>query len=111
MAELTVKKRLSDNKTLWLKYAAMFVIGLFVGLRTIPASVIGTAFMASLFLCGWFGVRNKLDKFFTILPYICYMEVYMRGFVRTVPYLGIQYMLIFVFGFLMRSRLWFCVLV
>ncbi len=103
MAELIAKKRISISKTLWLKYAVMFFVGLIIGFRTVPSSVIGTVYMSSLFVCGWFGVRNKLDKFFTMLPFICYMEVYMRGFIKSVPYLGIQYMLIFVFGYLIIS--------
>lgn len=100
MALKQLYKKYSPNNNLWFKYAILFAIGVVVGFRAIPNLVVGSFFVAGLILCAWVGVQNKLDKLFTYLPFVCYTEPFIRGFVRTVPYLSLQYLFIFVFGVL-----------
>ena len=80
-----------------IKYAIAFFIGFTMGFRVIPNAVVSILYLGGIVLCGWYGVQKKMMQFFTYLPFVCYTEPYIRGFIKSVPYLSIEYMYIFVF--------------
>ena len=100
MVELKFKKTynsITAHQFIIIKYGIAFTLGLAMGFRLIPSSVVAFFYMGGIFLCGWYGIQKKMMQFFTYLPFVCYTEPYVRGFIKAVPYLSIEYMYIFVF--------------
>ena len=92
-------------KSLYAKYAAAFTFGMLMGFRIFPGPVVAGLYIAIAAYCLWVGIKEKFEKLFTFLPFICYTEPYMRGYVRTVPYLGLQYLYLAIFGYLILKHL------
>ena len=85
------------HQFLIIKYAFAFATGIFMGFRFIPNAVVSFLYLGGILLCAWLGIQKKMMQFFTLLPFICYTEPYMRGYIPSIPYLSIQYMYIVVF--------------
>ena len=92
-------------KNLLAKYAAVFAFGLLMGFRALPGPVIATLYVVIALYCLWVGIKEQFEKLFSILPFLCYTEPYMRAYVRTIPYLGLQYLFLAIFGFLILKHI------
>jgi O-antigen ligase len=79
------------------KYLLAFGIGILVGYSVIPSFLFGAAFIVFLFVCLLYGVQDKMNKFLTYLPFLIYSEVFIRAYLREIPYLSMSYLFITVF--------------
>jgi len=105
MAVIRLNRKNLPGQNLLFKYLFVFAFGILMGFRVIPNFLVGTVYISGIVICAWVGTQNKLDKLFTYLPFICYTEPYMRGFIRAIPYLSIEYLYLFVFGVLILRNL------
>ncbi|MBS1639266.1 MAG: O-antigen ligase family protein [Bacteroidetes bacterium] len=105
MAFIKQKFKIPAYKWLYIKYAVALIIGIVTGYKLIPASAQTVITGAILAYCIFVGLREQFDKLFAILPIACYHEAYMRGFVRTFPYLALQYCFMIIFGFLILKHI------
>lgn len=80
------------------KFSLAFAIGLLVGYSIIPSALIAVSFILLLLFCLVYAAQNRMDKFFSFLPYLIYAEVYVRAFQRSIPYLSLDYLLITAFS-------------
>ncbi|MDE3237323.1 MAG: hypothetical protein KGO81_15360, partial [Bacteroidota bacterium] len=87
------------------KYIIAFIIGLGVGFRYIPNPVMSGMYILLCAICLYFALRENLDKLFMVLPFVCYTEVYMRGYIKSMPYLMVEYLYLAMFGFLILKHL------
>ena len=92
-------------KKLYAKYAAVFTFGMLMGFRIFPGPVVAGLYIAIAAYCLWVGIKEQFEKLFIFLPFLCYTEPYMRGYVRSVPYLGLQYLFLAIFGYLTIKHL------
>ncbi len=94
-----------NRKYLYLKYAFVFVLGLIIGFRFLPAVVMIGAFSITAAYAFIQLLKRKLLAFFGAIPYLCYIEIFMRGFFpNQFPYLAVQYFfLISFFVLIIRS--------
>lgn len=83
------------------KYLIALLAGLLVGFKVLPAPVIATIYMGCVFACGYFMIQGNIVKTLLFMPYIVYSEIFIRGHVRFLPYLTVQYMYIIGFGILL----------
>lgn len=83
------------------KFSSAFVLGLLVGYKIMPPAVIGFFYVLIIIACVVYAAQNDLNKFFTYLPYAIYAEVFIRASVRTIPYLGMEYLYVTAFGILL----------
>jgi len=83
------------------KFSASFVFGLLVGYRVVPSAVVGAGYVVVILACLIYASQNNITKFLTYLPYAVYTEVFIRAYVRSVPYLAIQYLYIAVFSIML----------
>ena len=88
------------NGAIW-KFSSAFVLGLLVGYKIMPPAVIGFFYVLIIIACVVYAAQNDLNKFFTYLPYAIYAEVFIRASVRTIPYLGMEYLYVTAFGILL----------
>lgn len=79
-------------------------IGLAVGFRVIPSVATGVLYLIGIAYCYVLAIQGKEDKFFTILPYLVYTEIFVRGFARWAPYLSMQYLYLGCFVILILNR-------
>lgn len=87
-----------------LVYFISFAFGLVVGLRVIPGGVIAAIYFLVVGICAVYCIKGDVMNFFKYIPYAIYLEVYMRDFVKWVPYLTLQYLFIIVFSiFLLKG--------
>lgn len=105
IAQLTYLPRYKPNHLLIIKYAIVFVAGLFIGYGMVPKPVMTVLYLGGIAVCAWFGLREKFEKFFSLLPMLCYTEPYIRGYIKNIPYLGMQYMFIGVFGWFILKNI------
>lgn len=87
-----------DRKFIYLKYAFIFVIGLIIGFRSLPPAVLigGFAVIAIYSLIQI--ANNNLVNFLGAIPFLCYIEIFMRAFFPNLfPYLGVQYFFLVIF--------------
>jgi hypothetical protein len=89
---------LKKNKAL-INYLIALAVGMAVGFRIIPSVAAGVFYLLGIAYCYLLAMQGKEDKFFTILPYLIYTEIFVRGFARWAPYLSMQYL--YVGGFLL----------
>jgi O-antigen ligase len=83
------------------KYGLAVAIGILVGYRVVPPTIIGIVYMLMISRCIIFAAQNKLDKFFTYVPFLIYTEVFERVYASSiVPYLAMQYMYVIAFSIL-----------
>ncbi|MBX2932315.1 MAG: O-antigen ligase family protein [Chitinophagaceae bacterium] len=90
-----------------LHYSIAVALGIIVGFKIVPPIATAYIYMAVAFLCLYFFLMKDMDKVFTILPYLIYTEVFIRGSARSFPYLTLQYLMIagFLFNtFITNSR-------
>ena len=79
-------------------------LGLLLGMNRGLGPLLGFVAVGVGMGCVYFSFNNNVSKVFTLLPYLLYSEIYLRAFVRTVPYLFIPYILITVFGVLFLNQ-------
>lgn len=79
-------------------------IGVAVGFRVIPSVATGVLYLIGIAYCYVLAIQGKEDKFFTILPYLVYTEIFVRGFARWAPYLSMQYLYLGCFVILILNR-------
>ncbi len=101
------KKVLFQPKNLLLSYLIAFGLGVLIGFKIIPVNALAVLYLLVVGICAILFLRGDVENIFKWLPYVMYLEVYMRAFARWVPYLTIQYLYIFGFGilFLKGSRM------
>ncbi len=71
--------------------------GILIGFDFLPRDIFGYLYLgvaAVLFIYAW---QQNLYMFFSVLPYLIYMEIYIRAYDRFIPYLFMPYVYIFVF--------------
>lgn len=95
------KKYIFNIESLHSKYIIAFLIGTLVGFKALPGPVVGIVYLILAGVCIFHCLRGDVSAFFTLLPYVVYTEVFVRGFVRWVPYLTLQYSYIVCFLILM----------
>lgn len=88
------------NHLILIKYAIAIAVGLVIGKKVVPGNVMSIVQFAGIAICFWYGIKENYNKLFSVLPYVCYNEAYMRGFIKSFPYLALQYFFIFLFGYL-----------
>ena len=85
-------------------YFIAFALGLVVGLRIIPGVVMASVYFLIVGISFIYCFKGDVGNFFKVLPYAVYLEVYMRDFVKWVPYLTLQYLYIIAFSiFLLKG--------
>jgi O-antigen ligase len=92
-------------KAIYFKYIAAFAFGMAMGYRVLPNPIVAILFLGIAVVCFVYGVQEKFEKLFSWLPFIVYTEPYMRGYVRTVPYLSLQYLYLGIFGVLFLKHI------
>lgn len=93
-----------QKRNMLLVYFFAFAIGLLVGLRVIPGVVIASVYFLIIGIASVYCIKGDVANFFKYLPYAIYLEVYMRDFVKWVPYLTLQYLYIIAFAlFLLKG--------
>ncbi|WP_207493432.1 O-antigen ligase family protein [Aridibaculum aurantiacum] len=75
-------------------FIAAFIIGLVVGFKTLPSNIVGYAYMGIILLAFIRCLQGNVAGFLSVIPYAIYGEIFMRAFVKWVPYLTLQYSLI-----------------
>ena len=91
-------------KNILVVYLVAFAFGVFIGLKIIPGIVIGLVYLFLVGICLIFCFKGDIGNFFKYIPFAIYLEVYMRDFVKWVPYLTLQYLFIIVFSvFILRG--------
>jgi O-antigen ligase len=89
----------ANNKIV--SYILAMSLGLLVGFKFIPPAVVAYVYFAVLGIAIFRCIQGNVPAFFSILPYAMYAEIFMRAFNRWVPYLTLQYAIIFCFIILM----------
>ncbi|MCZ2222888.1 MAG: O-antigen ligase family protein [Chitinophagales bacterium] len=82
-------------------YLIAVALGIIVGFKVIPPTTVGIFYISISFLCLYYFLTKNINKVFQILPYLIYTEVFIRGVVRSFPYLTLQYLMIV--GFLFNT--------
>lgn len=83
------------------KFSLAFVLGLLVGYRIIPSTVVGVIYLILFGIAIILAAQNNLSKLFVVLPILIYNEVFVRAFARSiVPYLTIEYFYVIAFPLL-----------
>ncbi|MGI8952790.1 MAG: O-antigen ligase family protein [Chitinophagaceae bacterium] len=85
-------------------YSLAFLIGLAIGLSYVPDSFVGILYIVAAAACLLYALQGNIAKVFSLLPYIVYSEIYVRGNIHFIPYLFAQYLLIAVFLFLILRQ-------
>lgn len=87
-------------------YIIAVFLGVVVGFKIILPIAFGSIYVAIIiYLYSSFSTKN-IHKSFTILPYIIFGEIFVRGHARFLPYLTLQYMYIIAFTILLfQSKL------
>ncbi len=78
-------------------YAVAAIVGLLIGLNRGFGIIIGIGEVIAGLVCFYYALQNNVTKVFTIFPYLIYSEIYVRAYVRIVPYLFLPYLIIAVF--------------
>lgn len=81
-------------------YGVAFLSGLAIGFGAFPVSLAAVLYTAMGAVCLFFAFQNDVRKVFSVLPYLVYSEIFIRGKASFIPYLFIQYLMIGVFVFL-----------
>jgi hypothetical protein len=101
-----LKKRrlfLKPDSFLW-KYVLAVVIGILVGYKVISVPMVVALYFILAAVCGVKAIQGNLSGFLSVFPFAIYLEVYVRGFAKWVPYLTLQYLMIFSFSaFILHS--------
>jgi O-antigen ligase len=93
-----LRKKISDlSKNTIVGYLIAFAVGVIVGFRTSPEFV-GVPYVILSMVCLFFAFHNNLKIVLSVLPYLVYTEMYIRTYVKFIPYLFLPYLLIAVFG-------------
>lgn len=79
------------------------LMGLLVGYKTIPPFLVGAIDVVLMSVCIVSALQYNLVRLFSILPYICFSEIFVRANVPWLPYLSVQYLFIAVFLILLIS--------
>src|SRR4051794_30698759 len=97
-AGIMLKKKISYlyNNTI-IGYVIAFAVGVIVGFRTSPEFV-GVPYVILSMVCLFFAFHNNMKIVLSVLPYLVYTEMYIRTYVKFIPYLFLPYLLIAVFG-------------
>ena len=77
-----------------------FLVGLLAGYKTLPANVVGYIYIGVLVFAFLRCLQGNVAGFFSIIPYAIFGEIFMRAFVRWIPYLTLQYAIIACFAVL-----------
>ncbi len=95
MKYLNKLSSLSSNNNIT-GYIISFGIGIAIGLRTVPQYIAAPYILLSI-ICIFFAFQNNIASVLSILPYLIYSEMFMRAYVKSVPYLYLQYLIIGIF--------------
>ncbi len=94
-------KFIFNIESLQSKYIIAFLVGTLIGFKALPGPVVGILYLVLTGVCIFYCIKGDVVAFFTLLPYVVYTEVFVRGFVRWVPYLTLQYSYIICFAILL----------
>ena len=87
-------------------YIIAVLLGVVVGFKIIPPIAFGSIYVAIMIYYIVLILQKNIHKSFTILPYIIFGEIFVRGHARFLPYLTLQYMYIIAFTILLfQSKL------
>ncbi len=89
------------SKGAYWMYPIAFGIGILIGFKAIPASVVGMIYLAMAAILLYKAATTDVFGFFTFLPFMVFTEIYIRAFVPWLPYLTMQYLYIICFSLLM----------
>ncbi len=89
-----IKLRIFQHKGYLPHFIIAFIIGLLAGYKTIPANIVGYGYIFVLAFALLRCFQGNVGGFFSIIPYAIFSEIFMRAFVRWIPYLTLQYTLI-----------------
>lgn len=80
--------------------------GILIGLRHLimPTQFLALPYLMVAGVCLYYAFRSDVKKVFTLLPYFIYIEIFLRAYVPTVPYLFTQYLFIAIFGVLILKQ-------
>jgi O-antigen ligase len=88
------------TESLIAKYIIAFVVGVLVGLKSVPVPLVVFIHSIIAVICIFHCLKGNIQGFFVWLPYIVYNEVFVRGFAKWFPYLTMQYLYIICFSIL-----------
>lgn len=97
---MTKHKYIFNTESLIAKYIIAFAIGVIIGLKLLPVTVVVVIHTIIAAVCVIQCLKGNLSAFFTWLPYIVYNEIFVRGFAKWYPYLTLQYLYIGCFAIL-----------
>jgi O-antigen ligase len=72
-----------------------------IGFKIIPSQVTATLYVVICVVCLIKCIKGDLAGFFTFLPYAMFVEVFIRGYTRYIPYLTLQYLFIACFAIML----------
>ena len=84
-------------------YVIAILLGIIVGFKIIPPTIIGIIFLILIAKTLYHFSQNDLGKVFSTLPYVIYLEIFIRSYARFIPYLSVQYLMMLGFGYLLLS--------
>lgn len=85
-------------------YILAAILGVLVGYQIIPVAITATFFAMLLIKILYHFFNEQNIKFFSLLPYAIYTEIFIRAYARYLPYLSVQYTMMIGFGFLILSN-------
>jgi hypothetical protein len=86
-----------------IKYLVAFCLGFIVGYKIVPNFAIAAIYLILIIVPLTKCIRKDIPGFLTWLPYPMYFEVLARRTAKGLPYLTLQYFLIFSFAYLVLS--------
>src|SRR5882762_6212541 len=92
--------RLTDT----LSFMIALFAGFMIGNGFVPDLVMGYCYMAFGIVCIFYAFRGDLNKFLSLLPYLIYTEIYVRGSAHFVLNLYADYILLASFVLLLVKQ-------
>lgn len=96
--------KVSINPPIIVQYIIAISAGLIVGTGKVPDFIMGVAYMGFSVICVYFAFIGNYPRFFKLIPYLIYTEIYIRGNVHFVLNLYAQYVLLACFILLLLKQ-------
>lgn len=86
-----------------IKYAVAFFVGILIGFKVIGPPIVGGLYVLGIGIAIMQCIGKSVNGFFTVIPYLMYLESFVRKRVGWLPYLTMQYVFIGCFAYLILS--------
>jgi len=87
-----------------LQYFIAFQCGIYIGSSLIPDAIIGVGYIILSALIVFFAFMGNTKKFFALVPFLIYSEIYARANIHFIIYLYAQYVLLISFLLLLLKQ-------